>query len=190
MTSHTAGLQATGVFSNISTTGDITGAWQNQSIGIQSNAAEQMYVKITDGAGQSATVPNPDPNAAQVTEWTEWGEFGQGIALTEFMANNPSLNPANIASMTIGFGPPAGGSGLVFFDDIRLYASRCVPELVESVGGLNDNCIVDLPDLEMMTVQWLDSGPDLETDINTDEVVDFVDYALLTEAWLEEMLWP
>ncbi len=169
LTSHSVNNVTTAVFSNVSTTGTVTPAtFSNQDIGIQSNDPEQMYVKITDGSGNSATVANPDPNAAQVTSWTAWGEFGQGIELSEFTADNPSINLANINTMTIGFGPPAGGSGLMFFDDIRLYPSRCVPELVKPAADFSNNCIVDMPDLEMLADDWLIEGYDVTVEAVSD----------------------
>ena len=86
----------------------------NQDIGILSNAAEQMYVVLNE----SAVVNNDNPNAAQLAEWTEWR-----IDLQDFADLGVDLK--NVDSIGIGFGernnPQAGGSGLVFFDDIRLY---------------------------------------------------------------------
>ena len=86
----------------------------NQDIGILSNAAEQMYVVLNE----SAVVNNDNPNAAQLAEWTEWR-----IDLQDFADLGVDLT--NVDSIGIGFGernnPQAGGSGLVFFDDIRLY---------------------------------------------------------------------
>ena len=79
--------------------------------GDATNAAEPMYVTLNG----SATVYNPDSNAAKVTDWTSWS-----LPLQQFA--DQGLNLANISSMTIGFGDGLpGGSGLVFFDDIRLY---------------------------------------------------------------------
>ena len=58
------------------------------------------------------------PNAAQIDAWTEWR-----IDLQLF--SDQGINLANVTSITLGFGnrtnPVVGGSGLVFFDDIRLY---------------------------------------------------------------------
>jgi hypothetical protein len=62
--------------------------------------------------------------------------------------------------------------------------------LVSPAGDLNDDCVVNLADLEMLTNQWLASGPDIEGDLNADEVVDFDDFAVLGGGWLEEQLWP
>ncbi len=84
-------------------------------IGDAANAAETMYVVLNGTSG----VDNPNPNAAQVTAWTEWR-----IDLQAF-----GINLTNVNTITLGLGnranPTAGGSGMMYFDDIRLYA----PEL-------------------------------------------------------------
>ncbi|MCP4255914.1 MAG: hypothetical protein GY774_00130 [Planctomycetes bacterium] len=83
--------------------------------GDTSNAAEQMYVVLNG----SAVVQHDSPDAAQTASWTEWN-----IDLTRFA--DQGVNLSNVNSITLGFGnrnnPVAGGSGMVFFDDIRLYA--------------------------------------------------------------------
>ncbi|MBA7665019.1 hypothetical protein ES703_73085 [subsurface metagenome] len=80
-----------------------------------SNAAEPMYVVLNGSAG----VDNDNPNAAQVTTWTEWT-----INLQVFA--DQGVNLTNVNSITLGLGnrsnPVAGGSGMMYFDDIRLYA--------------------------------------------------------------------
>ncbi len=82
--------------------------------GDASNAAEPMYIALNG----NAVVTNPDANAALVTEWTPWP-----VPLQDFV--DKGVNLSNVNSMTIGFGnkanPTSGGSGFVFFDDIRLY---------------------------------------------------------------------
>jgi hypothetical protein len=83
-------------------------------IGDPANAAEPMYVVLNS----SAAVTNPNPNAAQIGSWTAWN-----IPLTRFA--DQGVNLANVTSITLGFGnrnnPTAGGSGMLYFDDIRLY---------------------------------------------------------------------
>jgi len=78
------------------------------------NAAENLYVVLNGSAG----VDNDNPNAAQATTWTEWN-----IDLTRFA--DQGVNLANVTSITLGLGnrsnPVAGGSGMMYFDDIRLY---------------------------------------------------------------------
>ena len=83
--------------------------------GDSDNAAETMYVALNG----SAAVNHDNPDAAQTASWTQWD-----IDLTRFA--DQGVNLANVNSIALGFGnrsnPVAGGSGLVFFDDIRLYA--------------------------------------------------------------------
>jgi len=82
--------------------------------GDTSNAAEPMYVALNG----SAVVYHDDPDAALIDGWTEWT-----IDLQEFAAQG--VNLANVNTIAIGYGDKnnlqAGGSGMVFFDDIRLY---------------------------------------------------------------------
>jgi hypothetical protein len=85
-------------------------------IGDAANAAETMYVVLNGTAG----VDNPDQNAALVDEWTQWTTDLQVFA-------DQGVNLTNVSTITLGFGnranPVAGGSGTVFFDDIRLLRS-------------------------------------------------------------------
>ena len=79
--------------------------------GISANAAETLYVALNG----SAIVSHDNPNAAQITTWTEWN-----IDLQAF-----GINLANVNTIALGLGnknnPQAGGSGTMYFDDIRLY---------------------------------------------------------------------
>jgi len=83
--------------------------------GDSANAAEQIYVALNG----NARVDNDNPDAATTTAWTEWNIDLQAFA-------DQSVNLANVTSITIGLGnranPTAGGSGMMYFDDIRLYA--------------------------------------------------------------------
>ncbi len=76
--------------------------------GEASNAAETMYVVINGSAG----VDNDNPDAAQIDEWTRWD-----IDLQSF-----GINLANVTSITLGLRSVTGGAGIMYFDDIRLYA--------------------------------------------------------------------
>ena len=83
--------------------------------GSSSNAAQQMYVALNN----SAVVNHDNPDATQKGSWTQWKINLQAFA-------DQGVNLANVNSMTLGFGnrsnPTAGGSGMMYFDDIRLYA--------------------------------------------------------------------
>jgi hypothetical protein len=83
--------------------------------GDSANAAETLYVALNG----SAVVTNDNPEAALETRWTQWN-----IDLTRFA--DQGVNLANVTSITLGLGnranPVAGGAGMMYFDDIRLYA--------------------------------------------------------------------
>jgi len=96
--------------------------WTEEGVGVLSlwfrgnsdNAAERMYVNLNG----IATVYHDNSDAPLIEEWTEWP-----IDLQEFAAQG--VNLTNVNTISIGFGDKnnlqAGGSGMVFFDDIRLY---------------------------------------------------------------------
>ncbi|UCE49117.1 MAG: hypothetical protein JSW47_03035, partial [Phycisphaerales bacterium] len=72
LTSHDATQTTEAVFSNVTITGNVTGQWTNQDIGVASNAAEPIYVGIANDTGVPAIVTHPDPLAAQIDAWTQW----------------------------------------------------------------------------------------------------------------------
>jgi len=82
--------------------------------GNSDNAAETLYVAING----SAVVNHDNPNAAQLTTWTEWNIDLQAFA-------DQGVNLANVNTISLGLGnkknPIAGGSGTMYFDDFRLY---------------------------------------------------------------------
>jgi regulation of enolase protein 1 (concanavalin A-like superfamily) len=113
--SHDNNAICTAEFSDVSMSGTVTGDWQSQDIGIESNSAEQFYVVVQDSTGNSAVVNHPDPLATTFSDWTQWD-----IPLADFAG----VNMQNITMMAIGVGdranPQAGGSGLLYIDDIGL----------------------------------------------------------------------
>jgi len=100
--------------------------WTEEGVGVltlwlygdPANAAESMYVAVSNATGPTAVVYQDNPDAATIRTWTKWNInlediSNQGVVLT------------NVDRLAIGFGnrnnPQAGGSGMVFIDDIRLY---------------------------------------------------------------------
>jgi len=107
----------TAVFSDVSTTGTVTGQWQSQDIGIVSNDPEPMYVAIANSTGEPAAVYHDDPNAATTDVWTKWV-----IPLQKFA--DQGVNLTDVDRIAIGLGDinslQSGGSGTIFIDDIGL----------------------------------------------------------------------
>jgi len=113
LTSHNASARGTANFSNVDISGTVTGDWQSQDIGIESNIAEPMYIVLQDSASHSATVNHPNPAATTISTWTEWN-----IPLTDFTG----VNLQSITKMSIGVGDrETKGAGTLYIDDIRLY---------------------------------------------------------------------
>jgi len=63
-------------------------------------------------------VNHDNPDAAQITTWTQWNIDLQAFA-------DHGVNLANVDTIALGLGnkqnPVAGDSGVMYFDDIRLY---------------------------------------------------------------------
>ena len=79
--------------------------------GASGNAAEQMYVTLNG----NARVDHDDPDAATSTSWKEWN-----IPLQAFA--DQGVNLTNVTSITLGLSSVTGGAGMMYYDDIRLYA--------------------------------------------------------------------
>ncbi len=87
--------------------------------GASGNAAEPLYVAVSNSAGAPAVVANDDLNAATVRSWKQWIVPLQAIA-------DQGINLSNVDKIAIGLGTTGnaaapGGSGTLFVDDIRLY---------------------------------------------------------------------
>jgi hypothetical protein len=124
LTSHDAALTCEAKFSNVTITGTAGNQWANQDIGIESNAAEPLYVAMSNSAGVPAVVYHDDPAAATIDIWTEWI-----IPLQSFV--DQGIDLSNVDRIAIGLGTQGnmtnpGGSGKMYIDDIRLYRSRVI----------------------------------------------------------------
>jgi len=118
LTSHNASATCEAKFSNVTITGATGAQWLNQDIGIANNAPEPLYVAVSNSTGAAAVVAHDDPAAATMSIWTEWV-----IPLQAFA--DQGINLADVDKIAIGLGTGAGtaasgGSGMMYFDDIRL----------------------------------------------------------------------
>jgi hypothetical protein len=78
--------------------------------GSSSNTAEQLYVTLNG----NARVDHDDPDATTITRWTQWNIDLQAFA-------DQGVNLANVNSITLGLSSVTSGTGMLYFDDIRLY---------------------------------------------------------------------
>jgi hypothetical protein len=150
VTSHNAAATTTARFTNVSITGG-AGVWGHQDIGIKSNIAGPLYVALQDSTlSKTAVITHPDPNAVLNGTYQEWN-----IPLSSFTG----INPAAIKKIIIGVGnrssPTPGGAGTIYIDDIRVYRPRCFPGLIKPPADFDNSCIVDYPDIGILTDNWL-----------------------------------
>ena len=122
VTAHNINAVCEAKISNVRTTGTVGAQWTNQDIGIASNDAEPLYVAIFNRTGTPAVVVHEDANAATIDAWTEWV-----IPLSTFVDQDIVLT--DVDRIAIGLGTKGnmtipGGSGKMYFDDIRLYQPR------------------------------------------------------------------
>jgi len=112
-------------FSNVQTTGAVSPqTWSQQAIGavmptVAANGPEPMYVALSNSGGLPQAVYHDYSNATQIGGWTKWD-----VELQEF--TDKGIDLTNVDKFYIGIGDksnPAGGSGMVLFDDARLYPS-------------------------------------------------------------------
>jgi hypothetical protein len=71
------------------------------------------------------------------------------------------VDMTRIKKVYIGFGDRespvcSGGSGVVYFDDIRLYPARCRVEMSTLKADLNNDCITNLYDLDILVDMWVE----------------------------------
>jgi len=78
--------------------------------GASGNAAESLYVALNGGT----PVTNDNPDAATRTAWIQWNIDLQAFA-------DQGVNLSNVSSITLGLSSVTGGTGMMYFDDIRLY---------------------------------------------------------------------
>jgi hypothetical protein len=125
VTAHDASQTCQAVFSNVMFTGTVGPQWMNQDVGVASNDTEPLYIAVSNRTGPLAVIYHDNPAAAQTDIWTEWiiplqAFADQGINLTD--VDRVAIGLGNKGNMTI-----PGGSGKMYFDDIRLYRPRNVP---------------------------------------------------------------
>jgi hypothetical protein len=115
--SHSAGIATAADFSNVATTGNVTGSWEIAEIGVAQvagNSIEQIYLTVKDSS-KTATLLNPDTLATGRFDWQQWL-----IPLSDLTAAGVKVTA--IKSITLGVGdrtsPSAGGTGTMYFDDV------------------------------------------------------------------------
>ena len=116
LTSHLASQATSAQFSEVSFTGNVTGAWQVEEIGVaqpEGNSPDSIYVAVEDTAGHVAVVTHPDAALTARSGWTEWLIPYGDLA---------GVNLSSVSTVYVGVGdrnnPTSGGAGTIFVDDL------------------------------------------------------------------------
>jgi hypothetical protein len=127
LTSHNPDATCEASFDNVSFPDtNVDSHWIDQDVGISANVPEPIYVAVTNSTAEPVVVYHDDPNATVIDTWTEWTIPLQTLA-------DLGIDLTDVDRIAIGIGTKdnmtiPGGSGKMFFDDIRLYQSRPEPE--------------------------------------------------------------
>lgn len=126
-------------------------------IGSGNNDAEPMYVAVGDGTN-TAVISGNVADQTKTPSWTVWH-----IALQDVVTAG-NVNLQNVTELAIGVGTRGntttpGGTGIVYIDDIALFPPRCFnSDLADLRGDLNGDCVVDFADFAVLVEGWLNSG--------------------------------
>ncbi|MHC4911672.1 MAG: LamG domain-containing protein [Planctomycetota bacterium] len=125
---------------------------------------ERMWVQLDDTSSNTGLVIyDGDHNDFAEPMWHEW-DINLGIF------DACGVNRAYADKLHIGSGGQDltgqsgdGGSGIVYFDDIRLSAPWCRPEF-GPVGDFDDDCAVTGTDVGVLSGDWLDTAYDVNAE--------------------------
>ncbi|MBN2128964.1 MAG: LamG domain-containing protein [Sedimentisphaerales bacterium] len=117
VSSFNRGVPTVAEFSEVTTTGAVSGPWQVKAIAGDhpSNDRADLYVAVEDSAGRVATAIYPD--GAIVNDWTQWT-----LPLSDL--TDAGVNVTAVKKVSIGVGDPsaasADGSGMILVDDVQV----------------------------------------------------------------------
>jgi hypothetical protein len=146
---------AAAAFSEATRTFDTPQDWTRAGIkalavhfrGEPNNTGGKVYMKVNN----TKLVYNGDAGDITKTRWTQWN-----IDLTSLAGGLQK-----VTKLTIGV--EGAGQGRICVDDFRLYSSRCVVTRNHIEGDLNNDCVVDYRDLDLMANDWLKGDSSLAT---------------------------
>ena len=133
------------------------------------------WVELEDTSSNTGYVLYPEENVADILE-DSWHEWNVDLGIIDACGVELSA----IDRFTIGIGGAKAGQSKankntnnMWFDDIRLYPPRCIPEYGRAVGNLTEgDCVTDGFDLEIMATDWMvtDKMAEASPPVNPPEV--------------------
>ena len=122
------------------------------------NAPGAMFAQLTTVVPSGHTqrvVYDGDPEDLLNPNWQEWNITLLGLSTGKpFDPELPDEGLPITKIKDVGVGIIAAGSGALYFDDLRLYPTRCVPKYGPAYD-LTDDCVVDREDMGVIAKAWL-----------------------------------
>jgi hypothetical protein len=123
------------------------------------NTTEDMWVVLSDGTNDGlVTYGTLGPDSPDDIKNEEWKDFI--MDLQDFA--DAGVDISAVTSISIGFGErgktgefPGDPTGLVYFDDITLCSTICVPRYAPD-GDIDEDCDIDWDDVGLMGEDWLE----------------------------------
>ena len=123
------------------------------------NDTESMWVFLSDDTNDGqVTYGTLGPDSPDDIRNAEWKDFV--IDLNDFA--DAGVDMSAVTLIAIGFGErggygtfPDGPIGVVYFDDVSLCTTICVPRYAPD-GDIDDDCDVDGNDVELLFQDWLE----------------------------------
>ena len=157
------------------------------------STTDPLWVQLQDGTkGYGDKVFYGDFAGESLDDFNElsWHEWNIDL-------NDLNVDLENIVAIVIGIGDEGsaapGGSGTLYFDDIRLYTPRCIAARRSADFAkvdLEEDCRIDYADLEILAETWLEADFFDHAKAQGDERINFKNYAEMLKSWRDTEEWP
>ncbi|UCG47058.1 MAG: LamG domain-containing protein, partial [Phycisphaerales bacterium] len=162
---------------------------QNETGGAEVTGAERLEVSngqivgstdLLDDAWHHVAVVLDSDGAAEVVDLKLYVD---GYLDASSFVTNQVINTADLSTVRVGRGPWNDRPFYGQIDELRVYSRALSHGEVASLAGYTSGTVLSQPVFALLSTLS-------DTDLNDDEVIDFKDFALLANTWLDELLWP
>jgi hypothetical protein len=121
------------------------------------NAPGAMFAQLTTVVPSGHTqrvMYDGDPEDLQQPGWQEWTMSLKALSTGKPADPIEEMGLPITKIKDVGVGIIGAGGGTLYFDDLRLYPTRCVPKYGPAYD-LTDDCVVDREDMGVIAKAWL-----------------------------------
>ncbi|UCE48181.1 MAG: hypothetical protein JSW47_21600, partial [Phycisphaerales bacterium] len=121
------------------------------------NAPGAMFAQLTTVVPSGHTqrvMYDGEPEDLQNPMWQEWTMSLKALSTGKPADPIEEMGLPITKIKDVGVGVIGAGGGTLYFDDLRLYPTRCVPKYGPAYD-LTDDCVVDRDDLWVLVDEWL-----------------------------------